>query len=82
VSAGGAAGVEGSDGARAIQAPAAVVIDIEGTVGSIRFVKEVLFPFARRRLRSFVIEHRTEPAVSVGAAVRRRRVRARADGRR
>jgi enolase-phosphatase E1 len=52
------------DGARAIQAPAAIVIDIEGTVGSIRFVKEVLFPFARRRLRSFVIEHRTEPAVT------------------
>jgi enolase-phosphatase E1 len=64
VSAGGAAGVEGSDGAREIQAPAAVVIDIEGTVGSIRFVKEVLFPFARQRLRSFVIEHGAEPAVA------------------
>lgn len=37
--------------------PAAIVIDIEGTVGSIRFVKEVLFPFARARLRSFVRAH-------------------------
>jgi enolase-phosphatase E1 len=47
----------------AIRAPAAVVLDIEGTVGSIRFVKEVLFPFARSRLRPFVLAHRTQPEV-------------------
>ena len=47
----------------AIRAPAAVVLDIEGTVGSIRFVKDVLFPFARSRLRPFVLAHRTQPEV-------------------
>jgi enolase-phosphatase E1 len=46
-----------------IRAPAAVVLDIEGTVGSIRFVKDVLFPFARSRLRPFVLAHRTQPEV-------------------
>ena len=46
-----------------IRAPAAVVVDIEGTVGSIRFVKDVLFPFARSRLRPFVLAHRTQPEV-------------------
>lgn len=44
--------------------PAAVVVDIEGTVGSIRFVKDVLFPFARARLRPFVLEHRGQPDVA------------------
>lgn len=44
--------------------PAAVVIDIEGTVGSIRFVKEVLFPFARARLRAFVLEQHARPDVA------------------
>ena len=44
--------------------PAAVLIDIEGTVGSIRFVKEVLFPFARARLREFVTTHRSSPDVA------------------
>lgn len=46
------------------RAPAAVVVDIEGTVGSIRFVKEVLFPFARARLRPFVQDHRARPEVA------------------
>lgn len=48
----------------AIRAPAAVVVDIEGTVGSIRFVRDVLFPFARARLRPFVLAHRTQPEVA------------------
>jgi len=43
--------------------PTAVVVDIEGTVGSIRFVKDVLVPFARLRLRSFVLEQRTRREV-------------------
>lgn len=34
--------------------PRAVVTDIEGTTTRIAFVKEVLFPFARRELPSFV----------------------------
>lgn len=44
--------------------PAAVVVDIEGTVGSIRFVKDVLFPYARARLRDYVRAHHAEPAVA------------------
>lgn len=47
-----------------VGAPAAIVVDIEGTVGSIRFVKDVLFPFARTRLRPFVLAHRTQPEVA------------------
>lgn len=47
-----------------IGAPAAVVVDIEGTVGSIRFVKDVLFPFARSRLRAFVLANQTQPDVA------------------
>ena len=50
--------------ATAIRRPAAVVIDIEGTVGSIRFVRDVLFPFARSRLRPFVLAHTTRPDVA------------------
>jgi enolase-phosphatase E1 len=48
----------------AIRVPAAVVVDIEGTVGSIRFVKDVLFPYARSRLRPFVLAHQTQPEVA------------------
>jgi len=50
--------------ATGIRTPAAIVIDIEGTVGSIRFVKDVLFPFARSRLRQFVFANRTQPDVA------------------
>ena len=49
--------------AAGLRAPAAIVVDIEGTVGSIRFVKDVLFPFARARLRSFVLANRTRTDV-------------------
>ena len=41
----------------------AIVTDIEGTTSSISFVKDVLFPYARRALPGFVREHGTEPAV-------------------
>jgi enolase-phosphatase E1 len=47
-----------------LRVPAAIVVDIEGTVGSIRFVKDVLFPFARARLRSFVLANRTRADVA------------------
>ena len=47
-----------------IRAPAAVVVDIEGTVGSIRFVKDVLFPFARSRLRPFILANQSLPEVA------------------
>jgi enolase-phosphatase E1 len=41
----------------------AVVTDIEGTTSSISFVKDVLFPYARRQLPAFVREHGQEPEV-------------------
>jgi enolase-phosphatase E1 len=41
----------------------AIVTDIEGTTSSISFVKDVLFPYARRALPAFVRAHGGEPAV-------------------
>ncbi|MDX1919022.1 MAG: acireductone synthase [Candidatus Caenarcaniphilales bacterium] len=35
----------------------AVLIDIEGTIAPIRFVHEVLFPYARERIDSFLTTH-------------------------
>jgi enolase-phosphatase E1 len=40
-----------------------ILTDIEGTTSSISFVKEVLFPYARRALPAFVREHGDEPDV-------------------
>ena len=42
---------------------AAVLTDIEGTTSSISFVKDVLFPYARRALPGFVQAHGHEPEV-------------------
>jgi len=41
----------------------AIVTDIEGTTGSISFVHETLFPYARAHLPDFIREHATQPAV-------------------
>ena len=41
----------------------AILTDIEGTTSSIRFVKDVLFPYARERLPAFVETHTDDPAV-------------------
>ncbi len=41
----------------------AVLTDIEGTTSSISFVKDELFPYARRALPGFVREHGQEPEV-------------------
>jgi len=41
----------------------AILTDIEGTTSSISFVKDVLFPYARRALPAFVAAHGREPAV-------------------
>lgn len=41
----------------------AVLIDIEGTVGSIAFVRDVLFPYARDRMDAYVEKHKDEPHV-------------------
>ncbi|MFF2185118.1 acireductone synthase [Streptomyces niveus] len=51
--------------------PQAVVLDIEGTVGSARHVQDVLFPYARERLPQWFAEHRgTERAERLLAEVR------------
>ena len=48
----------------------AILTDIEGTTSSIRFVKEVLFPYAAERLPAFVRAHcTTEPVRSQLRAV-------------
>lgn len=41
----------------------AIVTDIEGTTSSIRFVHDVLFPYARQALPAFVAAHRQDDAV-------------------
>jgi len=41
----------------------AILTDIEGTTSSISFVKDVLFPYARKRLPAFVETHADEPEV-------------------
>jgi enolase-phosphatase E1 len=38
----------------------AVLLDIEGTTSSLSFVKDTLFPYARRRLPAYVREHEDE----------------------
>ncbi|HEY6288244.1 MAG TPA: acireductone synthase [Nitrospiraceae bacterium] len=40
-----------------------VLMDIEGTVISVTFVREILFPFAKQRLASFLHERRHDPDV-------------------
>ena len=40
-----------------------ILTDIEGTTSSIAFVKDVLFPYARRELPRFVREHGNDPDV-------------------
>lgn len=44
-------------------APSTILIDIEGTASSISFVKDVLFPYARQHLPSFVRTHADDPKV-------------------
>lgn len=41
----------------------AILTDIEGTTSSISFVKDVLFPYARRALPAFVATHGGQPQV-------------------
>jgi enolase-phosphatase E1 len=41
----------------------AVLTDIEGTTSSLAFVKDVLFPYARKHLPAFVRSHASVPAV-------------------
>jgi enolase-phosphatase E1 len=41
----------------------AALLDIEGTLGSIAFVRDVLFPYARARIDAFVRAHCEDPEV-------------------
>ncbi len=41
----------------------AIVTDIEGTTSSIDFVKDVLFPYARKRLPAYIETHADRPEV-------------------
>jgi enolase-phosphatase E1 len=41
----------------------AIVTDIEGTTSSISFVKDVLFPYARKHMPAFVTTHADSPVV-------------------
>jgi len=41
----------------------AILTDIEGTTSSISFVKDVLFPYARKRLPAFLTTHADKPEV-------------------
>jgi enolase-phosphatase E1 len=43
-----------------------ILLDIEGTTSSVSFVYDVMFPFVRRELVTFLREHGTEPPV-IGA---------------
>lgn len=42
----------------------AIVTDIEGTTSSLSFVKEVLFPYARERMKEFVRDQGRDPQVA------------------
>jgi enolase-phosphatase E1 len=46
-----------------------VLMDIEGTLISVSFVRETLFPFAKHRLASFLHERRHDPNVLQWAAI-------------
>lgn len=42
----------------------AALLDIEGTIGDVAFVKYVLFPYARRALPGFIQSHGDDPEVA------------------
>ena len=42
----------------------AIVTDIEGTTTSLSFVKDVLFPYARRHIAEYVLQHAAEPDIA------------------
>lgn len=37
----------------------AILVDIEGTISSLDYVRKVMFPFSKKNLRSFIIHHRS-----------------------
>jgi enolase-phosphatase E1 len=49
----------------------AILLDIEGTTTPVRFVYDVLFPYARARLFDFLRDHARDPAVQEDVAALR-----------
>ncbi|XZE45138.1 acireductone synthase [Pirellulaceae bacterium SH467] len=45
-----------------------VLLDIEGTVADVRFVYNVMFPFAKRHMKEFLLHHWNEPATREAVA--------------
>jgi enolase-phosphatase E1 len=41
----------------------AVLLDIEGTIGPITFVRDILFPYSRERLRAFIVANHEDAIV-------------------
>lgn len=56
--------LEGWDEAARAYPVDAVLLDIEGTISPLSYVKDVLFPFAGARLREFVRHHERNPEVA------------------
>jgi enolase-phosphatase E1 len=54
----------------------AILLDIEGTTTPIDFVFRTLFPFARKRLQQFLLEHGNEPSIREDVAALRMQHRA------
>jgi methylthioribulose 1-phosphate dehydratase/enolase-phosphatase E1 len=48
--------------------PRCILLDIEGTTTSISFVKDTLFPIAKKSIRSYVLEHEQDEAVATKIA--------------
>ncbi len=46
----------------------AVLLDIEGTIGDVTFVREVLFPYSRERLQQTLFAHWHDPVVAAAVA--------------
>jgi len=40
-----------------------ILLDIEGTIIPVAFVKDILFPYAKKHMASFLAEHQTDEAV-------------------
>ena len=69
------ADVHSSRGAFELTPPApnirAILLDIEGTTTPIAFVQQVLFPYARARVREYLQQHATNPGVLADIAALR-----------
>ena len=51
--------------------PRAILLDIEGTTTPVEFVHQVLFPYARARVREYLEAHATDPGVIADIATLR-----------